>query len=134
MSENPPADTSAASDPAESLPPLVIEGARSSRSKCKGCRRAIQKDTLRLGILFEGPYGTGYLWHHLTCAARKRPDELETLNIVSVESDRRIERGGCAITSEGQEWDYTVGGRFEKLSEIIRESILDKIETREEPV
>ncbi|MBU0742411.1 flagellar assembly protein FliH [bacterium] len=62
-----------------------------------------------------------------------RPDELTSLNIVAVESDQRIERGGCVITSDGQEWDFTVDGRFEKLSEIVRESILDTIETREEP-
>jgi len=59
------------------LPPYVIEGARSSRSRCKTCRRPIQKETLRLGILIEGPYGTGYLWHHLTCAARRRFHEVE---------------------------------------------------------
>ncbi|MFQ5718575.1 MAG: hypothetical protein ACE5IK_03410 [Acidobacteriota bacterium] len=61
----------------QELPPYVIEGARSSRSKCKSCRRTIKKDVLRLGILFDGPYGTGYLWHHLTCAARRRAEELE---------------------------------------------------------
>ncbi len=64
---------------------------------------------------------------------KQRPDDLTTLNIVAVESDRRIERGGCVITSDGQEWDYTVGGRFEKMAEIVRESILDKVETPEEP-
>lgn len=62
---------------AEELPPFVIEGARSSRSKCKICRKAIQKETLRLGILIEGPFGTGYLWHHLKCAARRRFDKVE---------------------------------------------------------
>ena len=62
---------------AEQLPPYVIEGARSSRSRCKICRRAINKDVLRLGVLIEGPYGTGYLWHHLTCAARRRFDNVE---------------------------------------------------------
>jgi hypothetical protein len=63
--------------PEESLPPHLIEGARSSRSKCKACRRKIDKGALRLGVLIEGPYGTGYLWHHLTCAARRRPDDVE---------------------------------------------------------
>ena len=61
----------------EQLPNFVIEGARSNRSKCKVCRRAITKDTLRLGILIEGPYGTGYLWHHLKCAARRRFESVE---------------------------------------------------------
>jgi hypothetical protein len=62
---------------APQLPPYVIEGARSSRSRCKICRRAIQKDVLRLGVLIEGPYGTGYLWHHLSCAARRRFENVE---------------------------------------------------------
>jgi len=61
----------------EKLPLYVIEGARSGRSRCKVCRRAINKDTLRLGVLIEGPYGTGYLWHHLTCAARRKFENVE---------------------------------------------------------
>jgi hypothetical protein len=59
------------------LPPHRIEAARSSRSKCRTCRRKIEKDKLRLGVLLEGPYGTGYLWHHLTCAAKRRADDVE---------------------------------------------------------
>lgn len=61
----------------EQLPPYVIEGARSSRSKCKACRRAIDKGVLRIGFLIEGPYGTGYLWHHLKCAARRHFERVE---------------------------------------------------------
>jgi hypothetical protein len=59
------------------LAPFVIEGARSGRSRCKVCRRTIQKGLLRLGVLIEGPYGTGYLWHHLTCAARRKFEAVE---------------------------------------------------------
>ena len=62
---------------AEQLPDYVIEGARSNRSKCKLCRRAINKGTLRLGMLIEGPYGTGYRWHHLKCMARSRFESVE---------------------------------------------------------
>jgi len=62
---------------AAQLPEYVIEGARSSRAKCKTCRRAIQKGTLRVGFLIEGPFGTGYLWHHLTCAARRHLERVE---------------------------------------------------------
>jgi hypothetical protein len=62
---------------AEQHPPYVIEGARSGRSRCKTCRRTIQKGALRIGILIEGPYGTGYLWHHLKCAARRQFDRVE---------------------------------------------------------
>jgi poly [ADP-ribose] polymerase len=61
----------------QELPPYIIEGARSGRSRCKTCRRAIRKGALRLGIRIEGPYGTGYLWHHLKCAARRQFDRVE---------------------------------------------------------
>ena len=63
--------------PEEELAPYLIEAARSSRSKCRTCKRKIDKDLLRIGILLEGPYGTGYLWHHLTCAARRRFEDVE---------------------------------------------------------
>jgi hypothetical protein len=61
----------------EQLAPYLIERARSSRSKCKTCRKPIDKETLRLGVLIEGPFGTGYLWHHLECAARKQFTSVE---------------------------------------------------------
>lgn len=61
----------------EVLAPYLIEAARSSRSKCRTCKRKIEKDMLRIGILLEGPYGTGYLWHHLNCAARRRFEDVE---------------------------------------------------------
>lgn len=63
--------------PAEPQAPYVIEGARSSRAKCKTCRKTIDRGTLRLGVLIEGPYGIGYLWHHLNCAAKRRLDDVE---------------------------------------------------------
>ncbi len=61
----------------ESLAPYKLEAAKSGRSKCKTCRRKIAKDSVRFGVLIEGPFGPGYLWHHLNCAARKRMDEVE---------------------------------------------------------
>jgi len=73
--EDASAAPSAAPEP--ELAPYLIEAARSSRSKCRTCRRKIEKGKLRLGILLEGPYGTGYLWHHLTCAARRRIEDVE---------------------------------------------------------
>ena len=59
------------------LAPYLIEAARSSRSRCRTCRRKIDKGVLRIGVLLEGPYGTGYIWHHLNCAAKRRPDDVE---------------------------------------------------------
>lgn len=58
-------------------PAYIIEGARSARAKCKSCRKKIDKGVLRLGILIEGPFGLGHLWHHLTCAAKRRLDDVE---------------------------------------------------------
>ena len=63
--------------PERELAPYLLESARSSRSKCRTCNRKIEKDTLRLGVLIEGPFGTGYLWHHLVCAARHRIEDVE---------------------------------------------------------
>lgn len=70
MSDDPPAEE-------PELAPYLIEAARSSRSRCRTCHRKIDKDTLRIGILLEGPYGTGYLWHHLRCAAKRRAEDVE---------------------------------------------------------
>ena len=58
-------------------PPYVIEGARSARARCKSCRKKIEKGALRLGILVVGPFGPGYMWHHLNCAAGRQYDRLE---------------------------------------------------------
>jgi len=59
------------------LAPYNMEAARSARSRCRTCKRKIDKGVVRLGILLEGPYGTGYLWHHLTCAAKRRFEDVE---------------------------------------------------------
>jgi hypothetical protein len=64
--------------PEPELPAFVIEAARSGRAKCKSCRKAIPKDGLRLGVLVEGPYGVGHMWYHLTCAAKRLFDKVES--------------------------------------------------------
>jgi hypothetical protein len=84
----------------EQLPPYRIEGARSSRSSCKGCRKKIEKGTLRLGVMIEGPFGSGYLWFHLKCAAKRRIEDVENaygekawdegVEVPSIESLRQI--------------------------------------------
>lgn len=61
----------------EDLPPYIIENARSGRSKCKTCRKTIPKDELRLGVLVEGPFGAGHMWHHLNCAAGRWMPKVE---------------------------------------------------------
>lgn len=64
-------------EPEPELPTYIIEAARSGRSKCKTCRKAIPKDDLRLGVLVEGPYGLGHMWYHLNCAGKRLFDKLE---------------------------------------------------------
>lgn len=66
--------------------PWIVEKARSGRSRCKACRRPIALGKWRVGRLVEGPFGPGYLWHHLSCAARRYPDEVRQL--LERESDR----------------------------------------------
>ena len=75
MSEEQQTENSPTEEP--ELAPYLIEEARSSRSRCRACRTKIDKGKLRLGILLEGPYGTGYLWHHLTCAAKRKAEDVE---------------------------------------------------------
>jgi hypothetical protein len=77
MSDGQDAPTPEPTPEEQPLPTYVIEGARSSRSRCKTCRRKIDKGVLRLGILIEGPFGTGYMWHHVNCAARRHFERVE---------------------------------------------------------
>lgn len=64
---------------------------------------------------------------------RERPQDLERLNITNVEIDRRIERGGCLVDADGQEFDYTLAGRLDRLEEVVREVMLDADGAAEEP-
>jgi hypothetical protein len=55
----------------------VIEEAKSNRATCRTCRQKIDKGTLRFGEeapnTFAPEAGASYLWHHLLCAAQKKP-------------------------------------------------------------
>jgi poly [ADP-ribose] polymerase len=59
----------------------TIEEAKSSRASCRSCRKTIQKGELRFGEetlnRFSGDGGTTFAWHHLACAAEKKPAELK---------------------------------------------------------
>jgi hypothetical protein len=61
----------------EPLPPYKIEYARSNRSKCKVCKKTIDKGAVRIGIKIEGPFGEGFLWNHLACAAKRDFEQVE---------------------------------------------------------
>ncbi len=56
----------------------VFEPAATGRSKCRGCRQALQKGELRFGERLPNPFGEGEVthWFHPMCAAYKRPDVL----------------------------------------------------------
>ncbi len=62
----------------------TIETAKSGRAGCRTCRQPIAKGELRFGEevpnAFSDSGGTSYQWHHLRCAAQKKPHQLkETL-------------------------------------------------------
>jgi Poly(ADP-ribose) polymerase and DNA-Ligase Zn-finger region len=58
----------------------VIEEAKSGRATCRTCRKGIGKGELRFGeevpAAFGDGTGTTRLWHHLACAAKKKPTQL----------------------------------------------------------
>ncbi len=70
-------DVSEKNEGAIEQPRYVIEPARSGASKCKTCRHKIAKEALRLGILVDGFYGPGYMWHHIECAAQRMFEQVE---------------------------------------------------------
>nr|MEE4266815.1 FliH/SctL family protein [Candidatus Krumholzibacteria bacterium] len=47
----------------------------------------------------------------------------ESLRISTVQADRRVERGGCIIKTQTEEWDATITGQFETLAELVEEAI-----------
>jgi hypothetical protein len=56
----------------------LFEPAATSRSKCRGCTRPIQRGELRFGERVPNVFGEGEttLWFHPLCAAYKRPQSL----------------------------------------------------------
>lgn len=58
----------------------MIEMAKSGRSTCRVCKQGIPKGELRFGEetvnAFSESGGTSFVWHHLQCAAQKKPYEL----------------------------------------------------------
>jgi len=56
--------------------PDVIAVAPTSRSKCRGCERVIEKGALRFGEADVNPFGEGETqrWFHLECGALRRPE------------------------------------------------------------
>lgn len=82
--------------------PHVFETAPTSRSKCRGCGRAIERGDLRFGERLPNAFGEGEmtLWFHPPCAAYKRPESLlegveqATDPLPDREAWERVARGG----------------------------------------
>jgi hypothetical protein len=58
----------------------MIEVSKSGRAKCRTCREPIAKDELRFGEETINAFSDGdmtYMWHHLMCAAKKKPAQLK---------------------------------------------------------
>ncbi len=58
----------------------VIEAAKTGRASCRTCKSPIAKGELRLGEEVENAFSPGSMthnWHHLPCAAKKRPSVLK---------------------------------------------------------
>jgi poly [ADP-ribose] polymerase len=53
----------------------TIEVAKTGRARCRTCRQAIEKGALRFGEEQPSAFTEGMqmVWHHLTCAAAKKP-------------------------------------------------------------
>jgi len=58
----------------------MIEAAKSGRASCRTCKEPIPKGDLRLGEEVPNQFsegGVSYNWHHLQCAAKKKPAALK---------------------------------------------------------
>jgi hypothetical protein len=58
----------------------TIEVAKTGRARCRVCRQPIEKGTLRYGEEQPSAFAEGMqmVWHHLTCAAKKKPVGVRT--------------------------------------------------------
>jgi poly(ADP-ribose) polymerase-like protein len=56
----------------------TIEIAKTGRAKCRTCRQSIEKGALRFGEEQPSAFTEGMqmVWHHLLCAAQKKPVQL----------------------------------------------------------
>lgn len=57
----------------------IIEAAKSGRATCRACKEKIEKGALRFGEEVPNQFGDepSYQWHHLPCAAKKKPVQLQ---------------------------------------------------------
>jgi len=94
------------------------------------CRLQVDREALLRSLetlVYRAPRGTAFTllvnpedvdW------LQEHAADLAALNIEEIRSERRVSPGGCLVTTDGQEWDFTVKGRFEKLAMVVREALL----------
>lgn len=76
--------------------PIVAEYAKSNRSSCKSCSKAIASKTLRVGLVSKGPGGFDMTrWHHLDCFPTDSEsiasvDDIKGLSALEVRVSQRI--------------------------------------------
>ncbi len=102
------------------------------------CRLEVDRESLLRAletIVYRAPRGTKFtlLANPEDIAfLREHAAALEALGIEEIHPDRRITPGGCTITAGGQEWDYTVEGRLERIASVVREALLSETEGEED--
>jgi len=75
----------------------LIEEAKSGRAGCRTCRKPIAKGELRFGEEVENQFADGgettHRWHHLSCAAGSKTDELRATlaGYVGIPDEQRAE-------------------------------------------
>jgi len=65
----------------------------------------------------------------------KQSELLKGMKIAHLSSDRRIQRGGCIVKAQDEQWDASVNRQLETLGEIIEEAIAraEPTNLREQP-
>jgi hypothetical protein len=86
----------------------IIEEAKSGRAACRTCKKPIGKGELRLGESVPNAFADGettHQWHHLPCAADKKPAVLEqalaATTVVVADKDALLARAAEAKKKGG---------------------------------
>ena len=90
--------------------PHVIELAKTSRSKCRGCKAVIEKGSVRVGVAVPNAFGSGeqLQYFHAVCAAERRSEATRDLfeaesEVLGVEERARL-RELCEIGVAHPRW------------------------------
>lgn len=85
----------------------IIEAAKSGRAACRTCKQPIAKGELRLGEEVPNQFAGGettHVWHHLACAAKKRPAALlAALHDATIDVPNRAELETAAAASSSSD-------------------------------